>query len=709
MNFNDFTKKLDPDYIPSITESIDLEEKNVPTNPALWSRAKALAKKKFDVYPSAYANGWAAKWYKSKGGSWKKEESVEIEEGTPAYRKMMKRYKGSDTEKVFNMLRAKGYKVGEQDDTLVNNLLKRHRGNVKKVVDQIVKDYPGKFDVERMMMDDVQIDEKRDMTKVVGRKVPELSSDAREVLAHAINMSRQGVPGLDVPLATGRNAGKFNDGILISALTFLRNNSSKMTPTGKKYAKEVIKVLGESVEIDEATVDTSHYRSDHGRSPRQNETGGWSFSDKKFGKEFYMSPNKMPYKDAKVEAEKIAKKKGFSKIYLAASYDPQLDESLLDALKKKLSDEGGAAGFKDLEAVAKKMGMDLTPEKLKKMPGIMQHRDGDFILEGFASDAQRRAAFASGYKAKGKKGKKEEVEVDEASEKQMMDMLRKEYGKISKVDPSSPTYKKLTDMLDRLAKSNPQLLKKLADAKIKFVSPLAMNRVNRMKESRDDFSYLDRQAASQDRDFAAKKFMDALKKAGITAKYHRSLGKVEVEKGDLRKAQGIGKRLKVDKEGVRIDGTLNKSYKGVFDQNTNEQIDEMSAKQHYNKMVAQGKVGGQVVSPIDRKRFPNREREGLEGPYRVKKSGLIYYYDKRAGKYYDPQSDMYLDVKDVMEGTYSADSRQSGEEKPLITWMDKFEKALKSMGSSYAKVDPVEALKLYYKGVDPKRAASQLK
>ena len=33
--------------------------------------------------------------------------------------------------------------------------------------------------------------------------------------------------------------------------------------------------------------------------------------------------------------------------------------------------------------------------------------------EGFASDAQRRAAFASGYKAKGKKGKKEDVELDE--------------------------------------------------------------------------------------------------------------------------------------------------------------------------------------------------------------------------------------------------------------------------------------------------------
>ena len=31
--------------------------------------------------------------------------------------------------------------------------------------------------------------------------------------------------------------------------------------------------------------------------------------------------------------------------------------------------------------------------------------------EGFASDAQRRAAFASGYKAKGKKDKKESYEI----------------------------------------------------------------------------------------------------------------------------------------------------------------------------------------------------------------------------------------------------------------------------------------------------------
>jgi hypothetical protein len=59
-------------------ESMNLEEKlnlflekNCPTDPGKWSASKAAAKSKFDVYPSAYANGWAAKNYKSKGGGWR--------------------------------------------------------------------------------------------------------------------------------------------------------------------------------------------------------------------------------------------------------------------------------------------------------------------------------------------------------------------------------------------------------------------------------------------------------------------------------------------------------------------------------------------------------------------------------------------------------------------------------------------------------------
>ena len=48
-----------------------LVEKNVPTNPSKWSYYKSQAKKKFDVYPSAYANAWAAKQYKAAGGGWR--------------------------------------------------------------------------------------------------------------------------------------------------------------------------------------------------------------------------------------------------------------------------------------------------------------------------------------------------------------------------------------------------------------------------------------------------------------------------------------------------------------------------------------------------------------------------------------------------------------------------------------------------------------
>ena len=64
-----------------------LDEKNLPTNPSLWSKAKSMARSKFDVYPSAYANGWAAKWYKSKGGGWKKsaKESYEQERQLPTF------------------------------------------------------------------------------------------------------------------------------------------------------------------------------------------------------------------------------------------------------------------------------------------------------------------------------------------------------------------------------------------------------------------------------------------------------------------------------------------------------------------------------------------------------------------------------------------------------------------------------------------------
>lgn len=57
-----------------LKEDVELteEKKNKAKNPKKWNSCIAQAKAKFDVYPSAYANAWAAKCYKGKGGKWKK-------------------------------------------------------------------------------------------------------------------------------------------------------------------------------------------------------------------------------------------------------------------------------------------------------------------------------------------------------------------------------------------------------------------------------------------------------------------------------------------------------------------------------------------------------------------------------------------------------------------------------------------------------------
>ena len=47
------------------------KKRPVPTNPALYARLKAAAKRKFKVYPSAYANGWLVKTYKQRGGKYR--------------------------------------------------------------------------------------------------------------------------------------------------------------------------------------------------------------------------------------------------------------------------------------------------------------------------------------------------------------------------------------------------------------------------------------------------------------------------------------------------------------------------------------------------------------------------------------------------------------------------------------------------------------
>jgi hypothetical protein len=62
----------DDDMIEESEEITEKTKKNKPTNPELWKQCLAWAKQRYEVCPSAYCNGAAAKRYKSKGGKWKK-------------------------------------------------------------------------------------------------------------------------------------------------------------------------------------------------------------------------------------------------------------------------------------------------------------------------------------------------------------------------------------------------------------------------------------------------------------------------------------------------------------------------------------------------------------------------------------------------------------------------------------------------------------
>lgn len=55
----------------NVPTEVEKKSKNIPTNPKLYAKVKAEAKRKFDVYPSAYANGWLVQEYKRRGGGYK--------------------------------------------------------------------------------------------------------------------------------------------------------------------------------------------------------------------------------------------------------------------------------------------------------------------------------------------------------------------------------------------------------------------------------------------------------------------------------------------------------------------------------------------------------------------------------------------------------------------------------------------------------------
>jgi len=58
-------------------------------------------------------------------------------------------------------------------------------------------------------------------------------------------------------------------------------------------------------------------------------------------------------------------------------------------------------------------------------------------------------------------------------------------------------------------------------------------------------------------------------------------------------------------------------------------------------------MGYRVVDTIDVMRDKYGPRKGLEGPFNF--SGRVLYYDNKAGQYYDPTTDFYVEQAEMDE------------------------------------------------------------
>ena len=58
-------------------------------------------------------------------------------------------------------------------------------------------------------------------------------------------------------------------------------------------------------------------------------------------------------------------------------------------------------------------------------------------------------------------------------------------------------------------------------------------------------------------------------------------------------------------------------------------------------------MGYRVVDTIDIMRDKYGPRKGLEGPFNF--SGRVLYYDNKAGQYYDPTTDFYVEQAEMDE------------------------------------------------------------
>jgi len=138
------------------------------------------------------------------------------------------------------------------------------------------------------------------------------------------------------------------------------------------------------------------------------------------------------------------------------------------------------------EAIPKSTSIALVHTASKK---IVAKGDKNQMMKKMKElNSKEKGSHHLGATYRGKVGDTFGEEVEQVSEKfsdAQIAALRTAYSKISGIDPESHSYQKLLTMLDDMDKAT---LTKVANGNIKFVSGLARNRLNRMKNENTSMS-----------------------------------------------------------------------------------------------------------------------------------------------------------------------------------------------------------------------------
>lgn len=221
-----------------------------------------------------------------------------------------------------------------------------------------------------------------------------------------------------------------------------------------------------------------------------------------------------------------------------------------------------------------------------------------------------------------KKDQYESVDLEEAAMgPDKLEMLRKAYGSINKIDPSSPTYKKMEKMIDGM---NQDHLKGLAFAKIKFLSMLAANKLRYKHNVKLDFG--DYWAESVDHDLEQieegkmKEFHAMVKKGMTAAQIAKKIGMKEKDVADFMKSSN-GMKESVDLE----EGKLPPHLAKFFDKNGNLNKDaEERVKKGRKAKGLDPRTGKKVKEEVDESNTFSSFRESLS---ERKDSAADLYFD----------------------------------------------------------------------------------